>query len=117
MFGSDTYSSWTGIRDWLVANIQQTDTIQQFLAYEKCYVLTSTSQGHSFNNCISAHEPIAYTPDYPITANWWVPEAGTGHCWRAAELILANGERTHVPANPNRTLCVDTIVPPHPITP
>ena len=44
VFGSDTYSSWTGIRDWLVANIQQTDTIQQFLAYEKCYVLTSTSQ-------------------------------------------------------------------------
>ena len=39
VFGSDTYSSWTGIRDWLVANIQQTDTIQQFLAYEKCYVL------------------------------------------------------------------------------
>ena len=35
VFGSDTYSSWTGIRDWLVANIQQTDTIQQFLAYEK----------------------------------------------------------------------------------
>src|SRR5437867_3926185 len=42
VFGSDAYSSWTGIRDWLVANIQQTDTIQQFLAYEKCYVLTST---------------------------------------------------------------------------
>ena len=41
VFGSDTYSSWIGIRDWLVANIQQTDTIQQFLAYEKCYVLTS----------------------------------------------------------------------------
>src|SRR5207247_10860749 len=43
VFGSDTYSSWEGIRDWNVANIQQTDTIQQFLAYEKCYVLTSTS--------------------------------------------------------------------------
>ena len=44
VFGSDTYSSWTGIRDWLVANIQQTDTIQQFLAYEKCYVLTSQAE-------------------------------------------------------------------------
>ena len=43
VFGSDTYSSWTGIRDWFVANIQQTDTIQQMLAYEKCYVLTSRS--------------------------------------------------------------------------
>ena len=69
VFGSDTYSSWEGIRDWLVANIQQTDTIQQFLAYEKCYVLTSTE--HSFNNCIAAHEPKSYTAEYPITSNWW----------------------------------------------
>ena len=113
VFGSDTYSSWEGIRDWFAANIQQTDTIQQFLAYEKCYVLTSRL--NSFNNCIAAHEPKAYTPAYPITANWWNPEAG--HCWRAAELILANGEPTHVPGNPNRTLCVDDIVPPHPINP
>ena len=115
VFGSDTYSSWTGIRDWLVSNIQQTDTIQQFLAYEKCYVLTSTSQGRSFNNCVAAHEPVSYSPAYPLTANWWVPESG--HCWRAAELVLANGERTHVPSSPNRTLCVDNIVPEHPITP
>ena len=115
VFGSDTYSSWQGIRDWLVANIQQTDTIQQFLAYEKCYVLTSTSEGRSFNNCIAAHEPLSYSPAYPITANWWNPEPG--HCWRAAELVLANGERTHVPGSPNRTLCVDNIVPPHPIIP
>ena len=113
VFGSDTYSSWEGIRDWFAANIQQTDTIQQFLAYEKCYVLTSRL--NSFNNCIAAHEPLSYTPAYPITANWWNPEAG--HCWRAAELILANGETTHVPGSPNRTLCVDFIVPPHPITP
>jgi glyoxylase-like metal-dependent hydrolase (beta-lactamase superfamily II) len=113
VFGSDTYSSWEGIRDWFAANIQQTDTIQQFLAYEKCYVLTSRL--NSFHNCIAAHEPLSYTPAYPITANWWNPEAG--HCWRAAELILANGEKTHVPGSPNRTLCVDDIVPPHPINP
>lgn len=113
VFGSDTYSSWEGIRDWFVANIQQTDTIQQFLAYEKCYVLTSRL--NSFNNCISAHEPLSYTPAYPITANWWnIPN---GHCSRAAELILANGEPTHVPGSPNRTLCVDTTAPPHPINP
>ena len=105
VFGSDTYSSWEGIRDWFAANIQQTDTIQQFLAYEKCYVLTSRL--NSFNNCIAAHEPKSYTPAYPITANWWnIPG---GHCSRAAELILANREPTHVPANPNRTLCVDAI--------
>src|SRR5207237_1434919 len=79
--GSDTYSSWTGIRDWFVANIQQTDTIQQFLAYEKCYVLTSKQ--NSFNNCVSAHEPTSYTAAYPITSNWWnIPG---GNCSRAAE--------------------------------
>jgi len=115
VFGSDTYSSWTGIRDWFVANIQQTDTIQQFLAYEKCYVLTSRL--NSFNNCISAHEPTTYTAAYPITSNWWnIPG---GNCSRAAELILAPGEPTHVPANPDLTppsQCV-SVIPPHPITP
>ena len=115
MFGSDTYSSWQGIRDWFVANIQQTDTIQQFLAYEKCYVLTSRQ--NSFNNCVSAHEPTSYTPQYPLTANWWNPEFATGHCWRAAELILANGEPTHVPPGANKAPCVDNIVPEHPIMP
>jgi len=113
VFGSDTYSSWEGIRDWFAANIQQTDTIQQFLAYEKCYVLTSRL--NSFNNCIAAHEPLSYTAAYPITANWWnIPD---GRCSRAAELTVANGEPTHVPANPNRTLCTDFSSPPHPITP
>jgi glyoxylase-like metal-dependent hydrolase (beta-lactamase superfamily II) len=113
VFGSDAYSSWTGIRDWLVANIQQTDTIQQFLAYEKCYVLTSKQ--NSFQNCIAAHEPTSYTAAYPITSNWWnIPG---GNCSRAAELVLAPGESTHLPANPDRTppnLCISTI-PPHEI--
>jgi glyoxylase-like metal-dependent hydrolase (beta-lactamase superfamily II) len=95
VFGSDTYSSWEGIRDWNVANIQQTDTIQQFLAYEKCYVLTSNS--FSYNNCLAAHERLSYSNDYPITANWWT--ITDGNCSRAAELILAPGETTHVPAN------------------
>ena len=94
VFGSDTYSSWEGIRDWNVANIQQTDTIQQFLAYEKCYVLTSNS--FSFNNCLAAHERLSYSTDYPITQNWWT--ITNGNCSRAAELILANGEKTLVPA-------------------
>ena len=95
IFGSDAYSSWEGIRDWNVANVQQTDTIQQFLAYEKCYVLTSNS--FSFNNCLAAHERLSYSTDYPITQNWWT--ITDGNCSRAAELILANGEPTHVPAN------------------
>ncbi len=44
VFGSDTYSSWQGIRDWMVANIQSsTDSAQQFLAYEKCYKLTDSN--------------------------------------------------------------------------
>ena len=113
VFGSDTYSSWTGIRDWLVANIQQTDTIQQFLAYEKCYVLASRL--NSFHNCVAAHEPTAYTNDYPLTANWWnIPN---GNCSRAAELILAPGKTTHVPASPNKVLCVNRTPPPHTVTP
>jgi glyoxylase-like metal-dependent hydrolase (beta-lactamase superfamily II) len=136
VFGSDAYSSWEGIRDWNVANIQQTDTIQQFLAYEKCYVLTSNSA--SFNNCLAAHERLSYSDDYPITKNWWT--ITDGNCSRAAELTLANGESTHVPANvttgttritvpalggafgPWRidpVVCKDTIamVPPHTVMP
>jgi glyoxylase-like metal-dependent hydrolase (beta-lactamase superfamily II) len=137
VFGSDTYSSWEGIRDWNVANIQQTDTIQQFLAYEKCYVLTSNTS-FSFNNCLAAHERLSYSTDYPITQNWWT--ITNGNCSRAAELILANGEKTHVPANVttgsttislpglppvvgpwriDSVTCKNTIstVPPHVITP
>lgn len=132
VFGSDTYSSWEGIRDWNVANIQQTDSIQQFLAYEKCYILTSTSP-NSFNNCLAAHERLSYSSNYPITQNWWtIPD---GNCSRAAELVLALGEPSHVPANvssgtttvngvavPFRidaTTCWTTVakVPPHTITP
>jgi glyoxylase-like metal-dependent hydrolase (beta-lactamase superfamily II) len=139
VFGSDTYSSWEGIRDWNVANIQQTDTIQQFLAYEKCYVLTSNFPSISFNNCLAAHERLSYSTDYPITQNWWTIK--NGNCSRAAELILANGEKTHVPPDvttgttvislppvtPPKTgpwridsvVCKNTIssVPPHTISP
>jgi glyoxylase-like metal-dependent hydrolase (beta-lactamase superfamily II) len=93
VFGSDTYSSWEGIRDWNVANIQQTDTIQQFLAYEKCYVLTASSS--SFNNCLAAHERLSYSTDYPITQNWWT--ITNGNCSRAAELVLAPGQASLVP--------------------
>jgi glyoxylase-like metal-dependent hydrolase (beta-lactamase superfamily II) len=128
VFGSDTYSSWEGIRDWNVANIQQTDTVQQMLAYEKCYALTGNN-----NNCLAAHERLSYSKDYPITSNWWtIPD---GNCSRVAELTLANGEPTHVPTNvangttsvngknvPYRidaTTCRKTVavVPPHSINP
>ena len=112
VFGSDTYSSWTGIRDWLVANIQQTDTIQQFLAYEKCYVLTSKSRTASTTASRRTSRPPT-RPTYPITSNWWnIPD---GNCSRAAELTLATGEKTLVPATPDRTppsQCVSTIPPP-----
>ena len=116
VFGSDTYSSWFGIRDWYVANIQQTDTIQQFLAYEKCYVLTSRQGG--FNNCISAHEPVSYTAAYPITSNWWnIPN---GNCSRAAELTITNGQKSLVSHNQNATppaqqpaSACKSVIPPH----
>jgi hypothetical protein len=112
VFGSDTYSSWEGIRDWNVANIQQTDTVQQMLAYEKCYALTSASAG-SFNNCIAAHEPKSYSNDYPITSKWWnIP---TGNCSRAAELVLSNGESTHFPGGV-QVACENRVPPPqHPV--
>ncbi len=113
VFGSDTYSSWDGIVNWYVANIQQTDTIQQFLAYEKCYALT----GNNPATCISAHEPTSYTPDYPITSNWWnIPD---GNCSRAAELALAPGQSSLVPAAPDRTppaSCV-SVIPDHTVSP
>lgn len=131
VFGSDTYSSWEGIRDWNVANIQQTDTIQQFLAYEKCYVLTASS--NSFNNCLAAHERLSYSNDYAITANWWTIPGS--NCSRAAELTLAPGQASLVPPNVttgntvingktvpfriNATTCKNTVavVPPHTISP
>ena len=112
VFGSDAYSSWEGIRDWNVANIQQTDTVQQFLAYEKCYVLTSTTS-NSFNNCLAAHERLSYSADYPITQNWWT--ITNGNCSRAAELTLANAEPTHVPADVttgSTTISLPGVMPP-----
>jgi len=85
VFGSDVYSSWQGIRDWMMANPQSSaDTAQQFLAYEKCYKLTNNNMG----NCIAAHEPTSYTKDYPITSNSWVGINGS----RMAEITLAPGE-------------------------
>jgi glyoxylase-like metal-dependent hydrolase (beta-lactamase superfamily II) len=131
VFGSDTYSSWEGIRDWNVANIQQTDTIQQFLAYQKCYVLTASTS--SFNNCLAAHERLSYSADYPITSNWWtIPD---GNCSRAAELTTVPGQKSLVPSNVttgntvvngttvpfriNANTCWKTVatVPPHTVSP
>ena len=131
VFGGGAYSSWEGLRDWNVANIQQTDTIQQFLAYEKCYVLTASQ--NSYNNCIAGNERLSYSADYPITQNWWtIPN---GNCSRAAEIALAPGQASHVPPNVSTgtttvngqavpwridpTTCKNTVsvVPPHTITP
>jgi glyoxylase-like metal-dependent hydrolase (beta-lactamase superfamily II) len=88
VFGSDAFSSYEGIRDWMVANVQQTDSVQQFLAYEKCYKITG-----GYNNCVAAHEPLSYTDKYPLTKNSWVALNGG----RMAELTLAPGEKTHKP--------------------
>ncbi|MBN9511592.1 MAG: MBL fold metallo-hydrolase [Alphaproteobacteria bacterium] len=88
VFGSDAYSSWEGIRDWMPANIQQTDTVQQFLAYEKCYKITG-----GYQNCVAAHEPLSYTDKYPLTKNSWVGPNGS----RMAEISLAPGEKSRHP--------------------
>ena len=55
MFGSDAYSSWEAIRDWQIANPQQTDTVQQFLASEKCYKVTG-----GYQNCVAAHDAFLH---------------------------------------------------------
>ena len=88
VFGSDAYSSWEGIRDWMIANPQQTDTVQQFLAYEKCYKITG-----GYQNCVCAHEPLSYTDKYPLTKNSWVGMNGA----RLAEIALAPGESSRKP--------------------
>jgi glyoxylase-like metal-dependent hydrolase (beta-lactamase superfamily II) len=88
VFGSDAFSSYEAIRDWMVANVQQTDSVQQFLAYEKCYKITG-----GYNNCVAAHEPLSYTDKYPITKNSWVALNGG----RMAEIALAPGERSRKP--------------------
>ncbi|HZP85558.1 MAG TPA: MBL fold metallo-hydrolase [Burkholderiales bacterium] len=88
VFGSDAYSSWEGIRDWMIANPQQTDTVQQFLAYEKCYKITG-----GYNNCVAAHEPLSYSDAYPLTKNSWVGPNGS----RMAEIALASGETSRKP--------------------
>ncbi|HTS52118.1 MAG TPA: MBL fold metallo-hydrolase [Burkholderiales bacterium] len=88
LFGSDAFSSWEGIRDWMIANPQQTDTVQQFLAYEMCYKITG-----GYQNCVSAHEPLSYTDKYPLTKNSWVGINGS----RMAEIALASGEKSRKP--------------------
>ena len=88
VFGSDAYSSWQGMRDWMIANPQQTDTVQQFLAYEKCYKITG-----GYQNCVAAHEPTTYTDAYPLTKNSWVGLNGA----HVAEITLASGEKSRKP--------------------
>ena len=85
VFGSDAYSSYEGMRDWMIANPQQTDTVQQFLAYEQCYKITG-----GYQNCVSAHEPLSYSDGYPLTKNSWVGMNGG----RLAEIALAPGEKS-----------------------
>jgi len=70
------------------ANIQQTDTVQQILAYEKCYKITG-----GYNNCVSAHEPLTYTDAYPLTKTSWTALNGG----RIAEIALAPGEKSRKP--------------------
>ena len=88
VFGSDAYSSYEAIRDWLVANVQQTDSVQQFLAYEQCYKITG-----GYEHCVSAHEPLSYTDKYPLTKNSWEGINGG----RMAEIALAPGEKSRKP--------------------
>lgn len=81
-FASDA-SSWEGIRDWMIANPQQTDTVQQLLAYEKCYKITGCYQ-----NCVAGHDPGSYTDKYPLTKNAWVGTMAAA--WRRSRWLRAS---------------------------
>ena len=72
----------------MIANPQQTDTVQQFLAYEQCYKITG-----GYENCVAAHEPLSYTDKYPLTKNSWTSASGS----RMAEIALASGESSRKP--------------------
>jgi glyoxylase-like metal-dependent hydrolase (beta-lactamase superfamily II) len=83
VFGSDAYSVWTNIKEFEPANIQQADTVEQVLAYEKGVKIAG-----GFDHLLSAHEPLSYTEKYPVTSKSWVGANGS----RGAELVLAPGE-------------------------
>jgi hypothetical protein len=53
--GSDAFSSYQAIPDWMTANVLQTDTVLQFRLRE-CYKITG-----GYNNCVAAHEPLSFT--------------------------------------------------------
>ena len=71
----------------MIANPQQTDTVQQFLAYEKCYKITAATRtawprtSHVVLGQVSA------------TKNFWTGPNDS----RLAEVTLAPGERTRKP--------------------
>src|SRR5262249_40129226 len=88
VFGSDAFSSYEAIRDWMVANVQQTDSVQQFLAYERCYKITG-----GYENCIAAHEPLRDTGKNTITKN--TPGALNGG--GMAKIALAPGKKSRKP--------------------
>ena len=87
VFGSDAYSSWEGIRDWMPANIEETEHGAAILAYEQCYKITG-----GYQNCVAAHEPYR-TPTSIHCKNSWVGPNGS----RMAEIALAPRERSRHP--------------------
>src|SRR5207253_2904422 len=73
VFGSDSYSSWEGIRDWMIANPQQTDTVQQFLAaFLSAVMLLSPSAARAHNP--SAWGGLFRSRDSGVT--WFPANAG-----------------------------------------
>jgi len=88
VFGSDAFSSWTSMKEYEPANLQQVDTVAQVLTYEKAFNIAG-----GWDHLMSAHEPLSYTDGYPVTAKSWVGANGS----RGAELVLAPGEPSRVP--------------------
>ena len=87
VFGSDAYSSWEGIRDWMPANIQQTDTVQQ------CSHTRNATRSPAVITTASRRMSRTYTDKYPLTKNSWGGPNGS----RFAEIALVPGEKSRHP--------------------
>ena len=104
-------SSWEGIRDW---NVPIRRPPPPAVPRVREVLSADVALGRPLSQLIAAHEPKSYSDAYPITSNWWLIPGG--NCSRAAELVLANRERTHVPPVPPRGPCV-SVTPPLPPNP
>ena len=88
VFGSDAYSSWEGIRDWMAA---EHSADRHGAAVPR--VREMLQDHRRLSELRAAHEPLSYTDKYPLTKNSWAGPNGS----RMAEIALASGEKSRHP--------------------